>query len=96
MWSGSGRTNRTVSCIACGETLPREEAREYDKRGDRWHRDGKRFEYLCKTCFGDLSKERRDGLEAALVSIDAGRLDRETFFEAFAAAVEDGDHEREA
>jgi hypothetical protein len=96
MWSGPVRTSRTVACIACGETLHREEAREYDKRGDRWHRDGKRFEYLCKACFRTLSKEPRDGVEATLVDIDAGEIDRETFFEEFAAAVEDGDHEHEA
>ncbi|WP_207586877.1 DUF7562 family protein [Halomontanus rarus] len=60
-----------VTCIACGETLPRSEAREYDKYGDRWDRDDKEFEYLCKPCDGDLSRQSRHGLEALLVDVEA-------------------------
>jgi hypothetical protein len=91
MWLG-GR-DRTVSCIACGASLSRSEAREYDKEGNRWDRNGKRFEYLCKGCFRDLSKEPRDGVESTLVEIGAGNLDREEFLSAYAAAE---DREREA
>ncbi|MFB6219393.1 MAG: hypothetical protein ABEH77_09530 [Halobacteriaceae archaeon] len=93
MWRGRPTGDRTVSCIACGTSLPRGEAREYDKEGDRWDREGKRFEYLCKDCFRDLSKEPRDGVEATLVDVGAGRLDREEFVSAYLAAVEG---EREA
>jgi len=96
MWVGRRGGDRTVSCIACGASLPREDAREYDKQGDRWDREGKRFEYLCKDCFRSLSKESRDGVEELLVSIDAGRLDREQFLSEYLRSVEDGDHEREA
>lgn len=59
-----------VTCIACGETLPRNEAREYDKYGDRWDRDDKEFEYLCKPCDGELSRHARHGLEALLVDVE--------------------------
>jgi len=93
MWPGRGDRDRTVSCIACGATLSRSEAREYDKEGNRWDRSGKRFEYLCKGCFRDLSKEDREDVESTLVEIGAGHLDREQFLRAYAAAVEG---EREA
>lgn len=59
-----------VTCIACGDSLPRTEAREYDKYGDRWDRENKDFEYLCKPCDGDLSRQTRHGLEALLVDIE--------------------------
>ena len=49
MW-GPRRTRekRTVTCIACGDSISRSDAREYDKLGDRWEREGKDFEFLCK------------------------------------------------
>jgi hypothetical protein len=93
MWAGRRRGDRTVSCIACGTSVPRVEAREYDKEGDRWDREGKRFEYLCKDCFGTLSKEPRDGVEETLVAIRAGALDREEFLAAYARELDDGDRE---
>ncbi len=52
MWPSKSRTE-TVTCLACGTERPRDEAREYDKHGDRWDRDGKTFEHLCKSCHGD-------------------------------------------
>lgn len=76
-----------VSCIACDASVPREDAREYDKHGDRWDRDGKRFEYLCKPCFRDLSKHSRDGLEDALEDAGAGHVDDVEFLERFLDAV---------
>lgn len=39
-----------VTCIACGEAVDRDDAREYDKYGDRWNRDSKAFEHLWKLC----------------------------------------------
>jgi len=79
MW---GETE-TVSCIACGDDVSRQDAREYDKHGDRWDRDGKDFEYLCKPCFRSLSKHARDGLEAALEDAGAGEVDDDEFLSRF-------------
>ncbi len=92
MW-GSG--DDTVSCIACGTSVPREDAREYDKHGDRWDRDGKRFEYLCKPCFRDLAKQPRRGLEASLEAAGAGRVDDAEFVERFLDGGHEERHERE-
>ncbi|ESP89773.1 DUF7562 family protein [Candidatus Halobonum tyrrellensis] len=72
-----------VTCIACGETLDRGDAREYDKHGDRWDREGKQFEYLCKPCHRECCHRNREGLEEALVAAGAGRTDRKTFLERF-------------
>lgn len=80
-----------VTCIACGETVPREAAREYDKHGDRWDRDGKAFEYLCTDCDDDCCHQARDGLEATLVAADAGRTDRATFLSQYFEQVTDDD-----
>jgi hypothetical protein len=88
---GRSGADQQVTCIACGETLTREDAREYDKHGDRWSRDGKDFEYLCKPCHRECCHQRRDGLERALVAADAGRVDRETFLERFCELVADED-----
>jgi hypothetical protein len=81
LWGGDSA--RQVTCIACGETIDREKAREYDKHGDRWTREGKTFEYLCKPCHREYCHQNRDGLEETLVAADAGRNDRETFLRAF-------------
>jgi len=78
MWSGR-REKETITCIACRDSLPRDEAREYDKHGDRWDREGKEFEHLCKPCFRELSKADRGGLEELLCDLGAGDLDREEF-----------------
>ena len=80
MWR-SGGNEATVTCIACGTELPRSQAREYDKEGDRWERRGKEFEYLCKDCHGDLCHQPRRGLEQRLVAVaDAtDDPDQETF-----------------
>jgi hypothetical protein len=78
-----GSQDDSVSCIACGETVDRVDAREYDKHGDRWEREGKEFEYLCKPCFRELAKHARDGLEDALEDAGAGRVDDEEFIARF-------------
>ena len=72
MWrSRTNRDRKTVVCIACGTSVLRGEAREYDKEGDRWNRQGKEFEHLCKPCYRELCHQPRDELESLLVGIDA-------------------------
>ena len=87
----------TVVCIACGESLSREEAREYDKQGDRWNRRGKEFEYLCKECHRGLSHQPRDDLEAVLTDVEAAADGgREAFVRAYQAEVRRRYGDREA
>ena len=86
MW---GSENDPVSCISCGVSVERSDAREYDKHGDRWDREGKEFEYLCKPCFRDLTKHGRDGLEDALENAGAGRVPVEEFVARFLAEHEE-------
>ena len=57
-----------VWCIACGARVPRADAREYDRFGDRWDRDGKTFEHLCKPCDRVESHQPRIGLEDTLAA----------------------------
>jgi hypothetical protein len=85
---------KRVTCIACGETLDRGSAREYDKYGDRWSREGKEFEYLCKPCYRDCCHQNRDGLEETLVAADAGRTDSETFLRRFCELTTAADPDR--
>ncbi|MFB6184495.1 MAG: hypothetical protein ABEI96_08070 [Haloarculaceae archaeon] len=90
MWNPrTGRGGASVTCIACGETLSREDAREYDKEGDRWDRRGKDFEYLCKPCDRRLCHQPRDGLEALLTEAEAGETDRNTFLSQFVELAEE-------
>lgn len=71
MWrSRSNKKQRTVSCVACGTSIKRKQAREYDKQGNRWERHGKEFEYLCKDCYRDLCHQPRNGLESMLIDIE--------------------------
>ncbi|AKH96869.1 DUF7562 family protein [Halanaeroarchaeum sulfurireducens] len=88
---GIGLSDRPVTCIACGERVPRSVAREYDKHGDRWNREGKSFEYFCKDCHRDLTKQPRDGLETLLEQSGAGRVPDDVFLGRFAKRVERGD-----
>lgn len=103
---GSRQNREEVVCIACGTALPRSEAREYDKQGNRWDRKGKEFEYLCKDCHRDLDHQPRADLEATLVEVersiqhgsgtldipaaDDRRPDRRAFLEQYFKAVEEG------
>jgi hypothetical protein len=90
MWSfGDDRRGSTVICIACGEELPREDAREYDKHGDRWEREGKEFEFVCKPCDRRLCHQPRDGLESLLTAADAGEADRDSFLARYVALTEE-------
>ena len=84
------RDEPTVTCIACGESVARSDAREYDKHGDRWSREGKEFEFLCKPCDGARCHAPRRGLEARLVDAGAGECERATFL----ARYLDGDEKQ--
>jgi len=77
MWrSRKSRDRRTVICIACGDSVLREDAREYDKEGDRWNRRDKEFEYLCTDCDNEICHQPRDGLESLITSIESDGLSR--------------------
>jgi hypothetical protein len=90
MWtSRSSRDGLHVTCIACGESVPRSDAREYDKHGDRWDREGKNFEYLCKVCYRDLCHQPRDDLESMLVESDAGAGDQDAFLATYFSLIEE-------
>ena len=65
MWGSRGRGTE-VTCIACGSTVERSDAREYDKHGDRFDRADKEFEFLCKPCYRDISHQPRGDLEDVL------------------------------
>ena len=88
MWP-SWRDAGTVTCIACGASVARDEAREYDKHGDRWDRSDKRFEHLCKPCHRDLCHRPRDEVEGLLLEADAGERDREAFLADYLGALEE-------
>jgi len=93
MWrsgSDSSQDRTTVVCIACGSSLLRSEAREYDKEGDRWSRHGKEFEHLCKECYRTLCHQPRDELESLLVDIGEGEtLSQGAFLERYYSTVEE-------
>jgi hypothetical protein len=80
---GSRNDRETVTCIACGDSVARSDAREYDKFGDRWDRRDKQFEHLCAECFADISRQPRGDLEATLEAAEAGETDRKTFLQQF-------------
>ncbi|ELZ75513.1 MULTISPECIES: DUF7562 family protein [Haloferax] len=88
MWrSRSSRDRKTVVCIACGDSVLRSAAREYDKEGNRWERHGKRFEHLCKSCYRNLCHQPRAGLEALLVDIEEHGVSNEEFLYRYYDAV---------
>jgi len=69
-------SNAHVVCIACGVEIPRHDAREYDRYGDRFKRRGKRFEYLCERCDAELCHHPREGVEARLCAIESAVTSR--------------------
>jgi hypothetical protein len=87
MWRS--RSDGDVTCIACGEEVPRSSAREYDRYGDRWGKRDREFEYLCKPCHRECCHQPRDGLEERLTDAGAGETDRESFLAAFHSLVGD-------
>ncbi len=88
MWPSRTRTE-AVTCLACGSEVPRNKAREYDKYGDRWDREDKSFEHLCKSCHSDLCHHSRDELEDLLIELDAGEVTQEAFLWGYLRTVED-------
>ncbi|WP_254531528.1 DUF7562 family protein [Natrinema gelatinilyticum] len=88
MWPSRNRTE-TVICLACGTERPRDETREYDKYGDRWDREDKTFEYLCKSCHRELCHHPRDDLEELLIDLEAGNGSRDAFLASYLASVEE-------
>jgi len=80
--------DRPVDCIACGATVARSTAREYDRYGNRWGRDDKRLEYLCSACDDDLCRQPRDGLEDQLLAAGAGEVSLDAFLRAFLSTDE--------
>lgn len=96
MWrSRSNHDRKTVVCIACGTSLLRTEAREYDKEGDRWDRQGKRFEHLCKECYRGLTHQPREGLEDLLADIESPGQDRAEFLRRYLGEVRERSKEHE-
>ncbi|WP_439028501.1 DUF7562 family protein [Haloarchaeobius sp. DT45] len=90
MWgSRTDRGNETVTCISCGEDVPRRNAREYDKYGNRWERTGKEFEFLCKPCYRAECHQPRDELESLLCEIDATELTQEEFLQTYDRLVQE-------
>ena len=65
----------------------REDAREYDKEGNRWDRRDKEFEYLCTDCDDDICHQPRDGLESLILSFESDGLSQEEFLGRYADAV---------
>ncbi|WP_254525042.1 DUF7562 family protein [Natrinema caseinilyticum] len=88
MWPSRNRTE-TVTCLACGAERPRDETREYDKYGDRWDREDKTFEYLCKSCHRELCHHPRGDLEELLIDLETGDGSRDAFLASYLAAVEE-------
>jgi len=77
-----------------GDSVLREDAREYDKEGDRWNRRDKEFEYLCTDCDNEICHQPRDGLESLITSIESDGLSREEFLDRYADAVDNADESR--
>jgi hypothetical protein len=92
MWGSRPGRGSDVTCIACGDTVPRSNAREYDKYGDRFDRDDKSFEYLCKPCDRDRCRQPRSGLEALLTDVEQQVDDggRDAFLQAYVEFAEQG------
>lgn len=91
MWGVVLGREARVTCIACGATIARSNAREYDKEGNRWDRSGKEFEYLCKPCHRDINHHPREELESLLLEIEQGSLSQTEFVRAYTRLVEQRD-----
>lgn len=85
------RRGGPVTCVACGATVDRADAREYDPAGNRWDRDGKEFDFLCKACHDDACHLPRTGLEALLLEVGTDHATPREFLAAYYAAVRDAE-----
>jgi len=85
---GSRSARDVVTCIACGESVSRSNAREYDKHGNRWDRSDKDFEHLCKPCYDDLTHQPRPGLEDLLEDVEADADGRDSFLQRYTELAE--------
>jgi len=85
---GSRSARDVVTCIACGESVSRSNAREYDKHGNRWDRSDKDFEHLCKPCYDDLTHQPRPGLEDLLEDVEADADSRDSFLQRYTELAE--------
>ncbi len=83
----------SVVCVACGATVDRGDAREYDPLGDRWNREDKQFEHLCKPCHDRECHQPRQGLEDRLVAIGADHADNQTFIAAYYHSLSPSDRQ---
>ncbi|EMA32891.1 DUF7562 family protein [Haloarcula japonica] len=83
-----------VCCIACGETVARSDAREYDKYGNRWNRDDKSFEYLCKPCYREYCHFDRGGLEDRLEAAGAGTVSQGVFLRRYRDLADEAEQTR--
>jgi len=89
MWHGRRNSGKqTVTCPACGESIARSEAREYDKEGNRWERHDKSFEHFCKRCFRELCHQPRGDLESTLTDIQEPGLSQSAFLARYIEAVD--------
>jgi len=89
MWHGRRTSSQqTVTCPACGESIARSEAREYDKEGNRWERHDKSFEHFCKRCFRELCHQPRGELESLLTEIQEPGLSQSTFLRQYLESVD--------
>lgn len=80
-----------VTCPACGTQLARTRAREYDRHGDRWDRDGKEFEYLCKPCHRAACHLPRGELKETLEAVGK-QPSPEAFVAAYYREVDANEH----
>ena len=89
MRRGGEQARTVVRCIACGATVARSSAREYDRYGDRWEREEKRFEHLCKPCHRRECHQPRDRVEAAVTAAGTRHETPEAFVAAYYQQLEE-------
>lgn len=94
--NSKGKDEDHVTCIACGDAVLRSSAREYDKYGNRWERNGKQFEYMCKPCHQECCHQYREGLESRLIKAGAGITDRASFLSRYYDIVTDTSKEQQS
>jgi formate-dependent nitrite reductase cytochrome c552 subunit len=90
MWRTRLGRDDHVTCVACGRSIVRSDAREYDKEGNRWSRTGKKFEHVCKNCHRDLNHQPRNDLEELLIDVECSTpMTQEEFVRRYNQRVEE-------